>query len=60
VVREASTAPPVGARFGFASAGKTFVGVVVSVRSLSRTHVAVEVEIGDEEFAWLREAHATD
>jgi hypothetical protein len=48
-------APPVGVRFGFAHGGKTFVGVVVAVRPLSRTHVAVEVEIGDAEFARLHE-----
>jgi hypothetical protein len=47
-------------RFGFGSGGKTFVGIVVAVRPLSRTHVAVEVEIGDAEFARLRDADTPD
>jgi hypothetical protein len=53
VVRPKATAPPVGVRFGFASGRKTFIGVVVAVRSITPTHVAVEVEIGDAEFARL-------
>lgn len=53
VIRPASTAPPLGVRYGFADGARTFVGVVVAVRALTRTHVVVEVEIGDAEYARL-------
>jgi hypothetical protein len=53
VVREAKTAPHKGVRFGFADGGKTFVGIVVAVRKLSPTHVTVEVEVSDSEYARL-------
>jgi len=53
VVREAKTAPPVGVRFGFSDRGRTFVGVVVAVRPLNPTHVAVEVEVTADDHARL-------
>jgi hypothetical protein len=57
VVREAKTAPPVGVRFGFSDGGRTFVGIVVAVRPLNPTHVAVEVEVTADDYARL---HGTD
>lgn len=53
VVRPKATAPPVGVRFGFASGRTTFIGVVVAVRPITPTHVAVEVEIGADDYARL-------
>jgi hypothetical protein len=53
VVREAKTAPPLGVRFGFADGGKTFVGIVVAVREMNETHVFIEVEMNDVEYARL-------
>lgn len=53
VVRPANTAPPLGVRFGFSDGGRTFIGVVVAVRPLSRTHVAVEVEVTADDYARL-------
>ena len=53
VIREAKTAPPVGVRFGFSDGGRTFVGIVVAVRRLSRTHVTVEVEVSADDYARL-------
>jgi hypothetical protein len=54
VVREAKTAPPIGVRFGFSDAGRTFIGIVVAVRPLNPTHVAVEVEVTADDYARLR------
>jgi len=45
VAREAKTAPPVGVRYGFSDGGRTFIGIVVAIRKLSRRHVTVEVEV---------------
>jgi hypothetical protein len=53
VVREMKTAPPLGVRFGFADGGRTFLGSVVSVHPLSRTHVAIEVEVTADDYARL-------
>jgi hypothetical protein len=53
VVRLAKTAPPIGVRFGFSDGGRTFVGIVVAVHKLSRTHVAVEVEVSADDYARL-------
>jgi hypothetical protein len=51
VVREAKTAPPVGVRFS--DGGRTFIGIVVAIRKLSRTHVTVEVEVSADDYARL-------
>jgi hypothetical protein len=53
VVREVKTAPPVGVRFGFSDGGRTFVGIVLAVRPVDPTHVAVEVEMSVDEYARL-------
>jgi hypothetical protein len=53
VVREAKTAPPVGVRYGFSDGGRTFIGMVVAIRKLSRTHVTVEVEVSADDYARL-------
>ena len=44
--------------FGFSDGGKTFVGVVVAVRKMNRTHVYVEVQMNDVEYARLLGADA--
>jgi hypothetical protein len=53
VVRDVKTAPPVGVRFGFSDGGRTFIGIVVAVRPVDPTHVAVEVEMTADEHARL-------
>jgi hypothetical protein len=40
-------------RFGFSDGGKTFIGIVVAVRPLSRTHVTVEVEVTADDYERL-------
>lgn len=59
VVRPKATAPPIGVRFGFSDGGRTFIGIVVAVRSLSRTHVSVEVEVSADDYARLLGTDAT-